>query len=40
MLLYTTTHGVRYSIHVNGPGCITFDWQDGRAPRVDLEQYH
>ncbi|MBV9587900.1 MAG: type II toxin-antitoxin system RelE/ParE family toxin [Alphaproteobacteria bacterium] len=30
----------RYSIHVNGPWCITFEWEDGRAQRVDLEQYH
>lgn len=30
----------RYSIHVNGPWCITFEWNDGEALRVDLEQYH
>jgi len=30
----------RYTIHVNGPWCITFEWQDGDAFRVDLEQYH
>ncbi len=30
----------RYSVHVNGPWCITFEWQDGDAWRVDLEQYH
>ena len=30
----------RYSIHVNGPWCITFEWEDGKAKRVDLEQYH
>jgi toxin HigB-1 len=30
----------RYSIHVNGPWCITFEWRDGQALRVDLEQYH
>jgi proteic killer suppression protein len=30
----------RYSIHVNGPWCITFEWADGDALRVDLEQYH
>lgn len=30
----------RYSIHVNGPWCITFEWLDGDALRVDLEQYH
>lgn len=30
----------RYSIHVNGPWCITFEWEEGEALRVDLEQYH
>ena len=30
----------RYSIHVNGPWCITFEFDDGEARRVDLEQYH
>jgi proteic killer suppression protein len=30
----------RYSLHVNGPWCITFEWTDGDALRVDLEQYH
>jgi proteic killer suppression protein len=30
----------RYSLHVNGPWCITFEWADGDALRVDLEQYH
>ena len=30
----------RYSIHVNGPWCITFEWKDGDALRVDLNQYH
>ena len=30
----------RYSIHVNGPWCITFEWQGSDALRVDLEQYH
>lgn len=30
----------RYSIHVNGPWCITFEWENGKARRVDLEQYH
>jgi len=29
----------RYSIHVNGPICITFAWDDG-ATDVDLENYH
>ena len=35
-------HGIqkRYSIHVNGPWCITFEWEDGEALRVDFEQYH
>jgi toxin HigB-1 len=31
---------VRYSLHVNGPWCVTFEWEDGDAVRVDLEQYH
>ena len=30
----------RYSVHVNGPWCITFEWKDGDALRVDFEQYH
>ena len=30
----------RYSIHVNGPWCITFEWLSGDAWRVDLVQYH
>jgi toxin HigB-1 len=30
----------RYSIHVNGPWCITFEWDDGAVHRVTLEQYH
>jgi proteic killer suppression protein len=30
----------RYSVHVNGPWCITFEFEDGEACRVDLEQYH
>lgn len=30
----------RYTLHVNGPWCITFEWEDPDALRVDLEQYH
>ena len=30
----------RYSLHVNGPWCITFEWLDGEAWNIDLEQYH
>jgi len=30
----------RYSVHVNGPWCITFEFDDGDACRVDFEQYH
>ena len=35
-------HGrpVRYAIAVSGPWRITFEWADGDAMRVDLEQYH
>ena len=32
--------GQRFAIWVNGPWRITFEWQDGDAYRVDLEQYH
>jgi len=31
---------IRYSIHINGPWCITFEFSEGDAERVDLEQYH
>jgi proteic killer suppression protein len=31
---------VRYTVHVNGPWCITFEWDGTDAVRVDLEQYH
>lgn len=34
------TKPVRHSIHVNGPWCITFEWEAPQAKRVDLEQYH
>jgi toxin HigB-1 len=30
----------RYSIHVNGPWCITFEFSDGDVFRIDFEQYH
>ena len=35
-------HGkpVRYSVHVNGPWCVTFEFDGGHAFRVDYEQYH
>ncbi len=29
-----------WSIHVNGPFCITFRFHDGDAFDVDLENYH
>lgn len=31
---------VRYTVHVNGPWCLTFAFQDGDALAVDFEQYH
>jgi len=31
---------VRYTVHVNGPWCITFEFSDGDAVLVDFEQYH
>lgn len=30
----------RWSISVNGPWRITFEWDKGDAHRVDFEQYH
>jgi proteic killer suppression protein len=30
----------RFTVHVNGPWCITFEWHEGEPWRVDLEQYH
>jgi proteic killer suppression protein len=30
----------RYTVHVNGPWSITFEFLDGDAYRVDFEQYH
>jgi len=29
-----------YTIHVNGPWCITFEFDGTDAFRVDFEQYH
>jgi proteic killer suppression protein len=31
---------IRYTVHVNGPWCITFEFSEGHAWNVDLEQYH
>lgn len=30
----------RYTVHINGPWCITFEFEGGDAYRVDFEQYH
>ncbi|WP_412059141.1 type II toxin-antitoxin system RelE/ParE family toxin [Bartonella sp. DGB2] len=30
----------RYTIHVNGPWCITFEFHDGHAYNLNFEQYH
>jgi proteic killer suppression protein len=30
----------RYSVHVYGPWCITCEFEDDDACRVDFEQYH
>jgi proteic killer suppression protein len=30
----------RYSIHINGPFCLTFEWEDDNIYRIDLENYH
>ena len=31
---------IRFTIHINGPWCITFELYEGHAYQVDLEQYH
>ncbi|MGP2490701.1 type II toxin-antitoxin system RelE/ParE family toxin [Mesorhizobium sp. PUT5] len=30
----------RYTVHVNGPWCTTFEFDGTDAARVDFEQYH
>jgi toxin HigB-1 len=30
----------RFTVHVNGPWCITFEFENGEALRVDFVQYH
>ena len=30
----------RYTVHVNGPWCITFGWDGENAVAVDWENYH
>jgi toxin HigB-1 len=30
----------RYSVHVNGPWCVTFAFDQGDAVAVEFEQYH
>ncbi len=30
----------RYTVHVNGPWCVTFEFRDGDAYVLDFEQYH
>jgi proteic killer suppression protein len=30
----------RYTVHVNGPWCITFEFDGNDATKVDYEQYH
>jgi len=31
---------VRYTVHVNGPWCVTFGWEGENAVAVDFEDYH
>jgi proteic killer suppression protein len=30
----------RYTVHINGPWCVTFEFENGDAYRIDFEQYH
>ncbi len=34
------TNPQRYTVHVNGPWCVTFEFKEGDAINVDYEQYH
>ena len=40
MLILPCRSPERYALDVNGPWRITFEWEEGEAHRVDLEQYH
>ncbi len=31
---------IRHTVHVNGPWCVTFAFDNQDAVQVDLEQYH
>ena len=31
---------IRYSVYVNGPWCLTFEFEGADAYRFDFEQYH
>ena len=40
---FHSLHGftpTRYTLHVNGPWCVTFEFEEEHACRVDFEQYH
>lgn len=40
---FHSLHGyspIRYTMHVNGPWCITFEFDGQDAANVDFEQYH
>jgi len=40
---FHSLHGfnpTRYTVHINGPWCITFEFDDGDAYAIDFEQYH
>jgi proteic killer suppression protein len=30
----------RYTVHIDGPWCITFEFDGQDAARVEFEQYH
>ena len=31
---------LRYTVHIKGPWCMTFEFDQGDAFAIDLEQYH
>ena len=40
---FHSLHGfkpTRFTVHVNGPWCITFEFESGDAYQIDYEQYH
>lgn len=40
-ILFITTDQMRFdAIGVNGPWCLTFEFEQGDLHKIDFEQYH